>query len=207
MEIVMAATSSYSEILAINEPLVHKYANRHNLGFNFVKIPDDYERPFSWFKIEVLMYELMYEDYVLWLDADTLIINQEFDINSILEIDKLLYVAEDINGMNCGVMMWKGCTASIDFLKQVWTKTEYLNHIWWEQAAIHELVKDNYGDIKSRIKYMPQNIWNAYDYTTLGLPGTQPGQADRSSFVMHFPAMSVTRRINHMKKYNELFNS
>ena len=44
------------------------------------------------------------------------------------------------NRINCGVMIFKVSNFCLEFLEKVWSKKEYINHFWYEQAAIMDLV-------------------------------------------------------------------
>ena len=75
------------------------------------------------------------------------------------------------NRINCGVMIFKVSNFCLEFLEKVWSKKEYINHFWYEQAAIMDLVglkaditgnlNDNKGNdfYLNKIKFLSKE-WN-----------------------------------------------
>lgn len=205
MRIITAYTKhNFGSIIDVTLPRLLRYATNHRIDCTAYIIPEDYGRPPPWYKVYALIEELRHQDYVLWIDADTLIVNQGFDLRSIVVPDKEFYVANDFNGMNTGVMMWKGGDYSVDFLQRVYSMTDFLNHIWWEQAAIRDLYNVNHMNIQGETQFMDQSVWNAYEFATLGMP-PQVGQADASSFILHLPNIRNDVRLQTIKQYIERY--
>lgn len=146
------------------------------------KIPDDFPRPPSWYKVGMIRRYLEEgHDCVLWVDADTI-------IRPVADIEKSLTggdidIAVDDNGINCGVMAWKRNEKTIRFLAEIDASEEFVNNIWWEQAAImsrlHELC----------VHYQPKHLFNAY-----------PEDATPESWILHWPGMTLDERIPLMKE-------
>lgn len=132
------------------------------MGISFISrvIPDDYPRPPSWFKLELIRELLATNTRVLWIDCDAQLIDQ-WDIREVWQDGDLL-ISVDENGMNGGVMGWKSSPASIELLDKIESLSgEFMNHPWWETAALQKLYKEgNYGS--SEITLMPKEVFNAY---------------------------------------------
>lgn len=198
--IASAYSHNFEEIVNITKPTLEKYANLHNIDIVIENI-QKYDRPFSWYKVYLILNLLQSNkyDYVLWIDSDAVILSNKYQLDAFIVDNKYLYLAKDINGINCGVMMVKNNHYMINFLNKVYSMTEYLHDGWWEQKAIHKLVNDNYENITTYIEYIPQHIWNAYDYGSCRL--SFDGNVSKDSFIFHTPGMSINQKIHKLKQY------
>lgn len=203
--ILTAYDDNFKDIIEINLPILQQYCTKNNYTLIVKKIIN-FEKPASWFKISAILEEFHKPNckYVLWLDADTLILQQDFKLEAIIKPDKYFYISQDINGINCGVFMM----SNVDIIKQFLSNVnnlcnKYLNHIWWEQAAIIELIESNAYDINKYIEYIPQNILNAYDnnYTQTN----NDGYVNENSFILHLPSINNVKRYEIIKKYIERY--
>jgi hypothetical protein len=127
-------------LLAVARRTFAPYAHRH--GYDLLlhtEIPN-VGRPAPWAKIALLRDLLRHYELLLWLDADTMVVDQSIDIASELEPAKFLYLVEhryDRTQMpNSGVMLVRGGDEGEAFLEEVWAQTQFLTHKWWENAAI-----------------------------------------------------------------------
>jgi hypothetical protein len=91
------------------------YCRKNNYGF----IQDynclDENRPAPWSKIKMIQRELSRADFILWLDADTIIMNDKHRLEEYLldmEKNQFLLIGEDINAINSGVFFIKNCEQS-----------------------------------------------------------------------------------------------
>lgn len=157
-----------------------EYANRWGLGF--YRLPcSPTNRPVSWGKLVLMQEVLKTNDWAWWIDADAGITNHTID-PAILMADADMIVAKDIHGINCGSFLFRAGKATNDFIDRVWARTEFLNHNWWEQAAIIAELERDPAQIK--VHYPPKPMLNAY-----------PGEDWTSeSLVVHFPGYFTPRR-------------
>ncbi|HEV2695613.1 MAG TPA: hypothetical protein VG347_22165 [Verrucomicrobiae bacterium] len=185
---------AYAELARISQASIRKYCRKHSLKYAFYQIAET-ERAASWYKIKFLKEELERGDaeYCLWLDADTLIYNRDFDLRTLTRSGKEIYVAKDDLNINCGVLLLKNSALNRKLLDKIWGMTHCLDHPWWEQQALVDLIQADYEGIRERIEYVPQKTFNAYIY---GLYGKrhEAGEFDLDSFVVHFPGMPLVTR-------------
>lgn len=202
--IITACDQNQSNLLDITRPIYNLYCNKHNYDFIEYAI-DNFDRPASWFKIKALLntINLNYE-YILWCDADTMILNCDYSVSQITRPDKEFYLCQDNLGLNCGVFLIKNTEFMSHFLKTVNTMyPKYANNHplggIWEQAAIWELCAINYQNILSKIQIVPQYILNAYD------PQNKPleinGHVNEHTFILHLPNTSNEQRKNILLQY------
>ncbi len=203
IKIITACNNSktHTELAEICKFTIKKYCKRHGLKYAFHTITET-KWPASWYKIQLLRKELENKKtrFCLWMDVDSLIYNPDFDIRSIIREKKGLYLAEDCNGINAGVMLWKNTRLNKRLLAEVWKSRHYVDHPWWEQEALRLLIEKNYEGIQKRLELIPQKMLNAYDYTHYGRTW-ESGQVDKSSFVVHFPGLDYAIRKQEMEKY------
>jgi len=156
IKIITAFDQNY-EIGRLASPTHALYANLYGLPYENIDIKE-FDRPAAWFKIKALLDELNKNEYefLLWIDADAFIVDFGFDLVAAIE-DRFVDLTRSFflcghfisdlptsvdfiklakNRLNTGVMLVKNTPQSRELLEAVWAKTEYLNHSWWEQAAL-----------------------------------------------------------------------
>ncbi len=143
-------TSNFSRLGDLCAATLSLYAKRHAASFRVI-IPDacEVKRPASWHKLELIR-QLFQEgfEFVLWIDADALFLRFDTDIRSLILPDRDIYMVRHAlperygadRVPNCGVLLMRNCPWSETFLSQIWECTQYLNHVWWENAAMLHLL-------------------------------------------------------------------
>lgn len=154
-----------------------RYAEKYGYGFAaYDKVIDD-SRPASWSKIPALAENFEDNDWLLWIDADAAIMNMEIKLEELIDERFDFILTSDINGANCGVFLLK-CSQYMEMMLDViWDSKEFINHKWWEQGAVHELLKYD-KRFKEATLFLRKDKLNSYyhDYEKgdfiLHLPGT-----------------------------------
>lgn len=142
--ICTAATGPFTELLDINLPVLRAYAKRHR--FDLVTVTDDTAcgRPAAWGKIPIILRLLASYQVVVWLDADTIIVDPSRNIADELRPGKDLYLVEHYHERgvtaNTAVFMLRSGACAKCLPIRAWNRTDYLHHQWWENAAIMELL-------------------------------------------------------------------
>jgi hypothetical protein len=139
--LVTFAVGPYEQLLEVSLPTMTAYAERH--GYRLLAEPPALgTRPPSWMKLPLLRNALDEFDEVLWLDADVLIRDDSLDLADEVPADawQALVRHHVVEGEvpNCGV--WFLRAAMRPMLDQLWGMDEYLEHPWWEQGALVELL-------------------------------------------------------------------
>lgn len=182
MLILTAFNSAFSEIGSLCVQSLMRYCREHP-EYRFVSclIPDNYSRPPSWYKLELLKKHLPDHDFVLWIDSDALIVGSN-DIKSLIK-DATLNISEDKNGINCGVMAWKNCPESFKAIERMESMhEEHRDHPWFEQSALMTFVDE------LDVNLVPKHIFNAYQYDVCS-----------ETQILHFPGMG-DGRLDAMKE-------
>ena len=146
------ATGDYRSLLSRSALSFERYAERW--GWDLVLSTEDLAdgRPAPWAKIPLLRSLLDEYEWVLWLDADVVIVDLDADIGEEIQDDKDLYLVE--HGLtqftaNSGVVLLRSCAWCRAFLDEVWALGQYAEHQWWENAAVLDLL--GYGLEPSRL--------------------------------------------------------
>ena len=185
VKLITLTTPEIQEYANITNENKNKYCIKNNIEFKHY--PDKLDaRPPSMSKIMAIFENLHSCHYVIWLDADAVITDMNFDIKNELKklpADKLFFFAKDWNGINAGVIVVRASIESklylIDIMKML---HDYIDHPWWEQGAIHELYKTNKG-FADMVGELDKSIWNCY---------TNEGGA---KFILHLAGISQKERV------------
>lgn len=121
------------------------YADIHGMEFRQV-VDKSYGRPPAWSKL-YLTKECFDEgfDYVFWVDADAVIRRFDEDIRASVNEAADFYFAKERHPvlgtpsrwrLNTGVFVMRNCEASRQLIDAAIAREEYINHEWWDQAAI-----------------------------------------------------------------------
>jgi hypothetical protein len=140
--LVTFATGNHTALLDIARPGFMDYAGRHDYDYLERSYATVGERPVSWSKVPVLLDLLSSYDTVLWLDADVIIADGTDDIAAHVPADawQALVKHHTTAGEvpNCGI--WLLRKPMIPILEQIWEMRQYIDHPWWEQAAMLKLL-------------------------------------------------------------------
>ena len=154
--------------------ILYKYAARHGYAAVCQTSAGATESGPAWNKIALVRQVLNCDgsDWVMWLDADAVIMNPEIKIENIIAgipQDKDAAFATDDNGLCSGVFLIKKSQWSLSFLDTVW----FLKDInfekdygrggrKWEQNCIKGLFK-HFKSVANRIHLLPQRAINSYE--------------------------------------------
>lgn len=134
-----------ARLLQLSLPVLENYAKLH--GYEVAVGDGDAEgRPPSWGKVPFLGSLLTRHEFVLWLDADALILDPSVDIESVVPPDafQAFVVAELAPGKgrapSMGVWALRAGKMSQAFLAEVWRQDDLITHRLWEQAAVMRLL-------------------------------------------------------------------
>jgi hypothetical protein len=131
-------------LLAIASRSFRPYARRHGYSRELRTQSVDPSRPPAWSKVALIRQQLEQHETVVWLDADTVVVRGDRDIADELPDDRFLGLVEHVvagrPNPNTGVMVVRAGDRAQRFFSAVWDATEYLDHRWWEQAAVMNLL-------------------------------------------------------------------
>ena len=158
----------------------------------------------------------------MWVDADAFFPNDAENILSVLEENYEIYLTSHYcsvfkgsnykntilttNRINCGVMIFKVSDFCIKFLEDVWAKKKYINHFWYKQAAIMDLIglkADITGDLNDnkgndfylgKIKFLSKE-WNSIpSFSEISTESIRPS-------IIHLAGVEYNERIKFLNDY------
>ena len=128
------------ELLDLALPSFEAYADRHGYEVDARTEVPVRDRPASWSKIAIIREHLRDADAVVWLDADALVVDSTVDILEQLRPDAFLGVVEHVfwgnQTPNAGVIALRAGPLAERFLEEVWEDVRFIDHPWWENAAV-----------------------------------------------------------------------
>ena len=151
--------SEYKKIVHFGTQSKIKYCSKH--GYNLYMDEDIYDqsRPIAWSKIKLLQKYIHNYDYIIWIDADTMIINNDIKIetfidkymqNKDMQNKDMLLAYDSGNLINTGVWFLKNTQYVYDFLTDIYDQTHLIHDRFWEQSSFNELYHKNHKDIQNK---------------------------------------------------------
>ena len=188
----IAVASVYAGLPAVRERFERnriEYCQRH--GYAHVAACENLEpaRHPVWSKMKLLLRHLPEFDWMLWLDADALIVNRDITLESFVDSSADLIVTADHNGLNAGVFLLRNSPAAARFLELAWDRADCIDHPWREQEAMCRVLRDHPELI--RVKFVERTSLNSY--FGLDRPGPE-------TLIVHFPSIPWDRRMVAMEQ-------
>ena len=156
----------------------------------------------QWARMDLALKHLARYDVLFVMDIDAIITNFDYEFNWLIKTSRDLTTTQDVNGLNCGMMILQQSVWSLDFMRRYWeTGARYLHHINPEQTCMAHMLTCEPQD-KWMVK--PQREFNSFRYEEYEGLNYPEGQWKEGDFVLHLPSMSNDRRI---EIFNEHFSS
>lgn len=148
---------AFASIATVTLPRLERYAGRHQYTLRVAT--DLCERPGGWVKVPLIRQALGEPfDFVLWVDADALLLRDAVDIRSAITDGADLHMAWHgpdttdwrappglVPHFNSGIMLIRNCSWSREFFDAVWHHGQIVGHPWRDQAVILLLL--GYGNL------------------------------------------------------------
>lgn len=157
------------------------------------------DRPFSWQKLDAIQAVLNDYEWVMWVDADCLLVNTAVEISTLIETygkDVDLITARDFNGICCAVMLVRNSNWTREFISTV----QFLGDVSdnsafgadskakWEQNTI-KVVFEHFPALRNRMNALPTYL----------IADVVEGYSDQT-FMFHFGGIENTERAVRMRE-------
>jgi hypothetical protein len=167
------------------------YCNKHKYDFIDDESVYDSTRPPAWSKILLLEKYLPKYDYLVWIDGDTYIMNDEIKLEDLIKKlnpdDLDLMIANDYIKVNTGVFFLKNTPFSIELLKEIYKLDDFVNNPKYgdyEQDSYIFLYNNNWKNMKNKVKVIEwtrKTEFNSYWYDYL-----------YGQFILHFAGCRIS---------------
>jgi hypothetical protein len=209
----IASGEQHKALADIMKPTVELYGRVH--GIDTLLLTDRLvpEKPSAWDKI-VLLYNLLKQyEIVIWLDADTIIVDPTVDIRKELHSNYAMFLVTHFKRRpifpNSGVWVVRRSYKSLKLLQAIWDQSNQDFGVWWEQQALLNLLgfRNSGHDIHS---YKGPTQFT-YCIGPLDLKwNSRPGPYDRGDVaehpvILHFCGMPMHERIQSMQESYQKF--
>lgn len=200
--ITIAQGQEYQNLVQLGIENKRTYCKKHGYDFIYCEDSLDTSRHIYWSKILLTLQTLKNSSYkwVVWMDADTLVMNLDIPIEDMIDDKYHFFIAADINGINSGVYFVKNCEWSYQFLNSVYDRTDCFSYSWPEQTAISlELQREIF---RSYSKVYPQRVFNAFPADLY--PAVINGHYQPGDFLIHFAGARGDLLSYFFNKYSQL---
>jgi hypothetical protein len=155
--LVTFAVGAHIQLLDIARPSYQAWAKRH--GWEYIEpVPFLTKRPPAWYKIPLMRWALEDFDEVLFIGADLVIVDGREDISVPPEYWQAMVRHTTGDGDVPNDDFWFVRRPMKPILDKIWTMTQWVNHGWWEQAALLDLM--GYHVIQPTHLIEPTKLYN-----------------------------------------------
>ncbi|HEY1650998.1 MAG TPA: putative nucleotide-diphospho-sugar transferase [Acidimicrobiales bacterium] len=192
----------HEELLQLTAPSFAAFAKRHHYDLHLFTERRSHERPVPWSKIPILQELLASYEEVLWIDADAVVVDDSRDIASAVGDGALMGICPhrtpegDDPIPNAGVWFLRSEQETLSLLSDIWNCTAYVNHKWWENAALLDVMG---YELEPTVRLVqPSPIWSKTTFLTTEW-NSIPVDSSPNPRILHFAGMSQEERIAAIK--------
>lgn len=169
--ILSMSDSRYAPVSSITGPVNQRYANEHGYTFWGESLPVEKDWAETvWKKIPILRRWLSDFDWLMWIDADAMVMDQEMKLEVIIEHcwkNTNLIICRDYRqsgragdtGINCGAFLLRNCEWSHHFLSVTDDlKPLFIKRRFPEQEAMERVLVDK----PSHVAFVPHPLLNQF---------------------------------------------
>lgn len=199
----------HADLLELAKPTYETYAHLHGYDLVLSEQPLTLDRPAAWNKVPLIRQLLGQYELIMWVDADAMVVNPEVDIVTATDDAHFLWMVEhhvDVQDeplFNSGVMVVRSSEDAAYFFDEVWKSVDFIDHPWWEQAAIMTLLGFDLS-----VPGLARLVHPTPCYNKVGKLSTEwnsmvhdPHPSPR---IVHFPGMPFEDRLEKMTEQLKL---
>jgi galactosyl transferase GMA12/MNN10 family len=195
------AAGSHRAFLEVTRPGLEQYADRHCYDLVVLDRALVAHRAPSWSKIPLLHDLATQYDVALWVDSDAVIVDGSLDVSDVMEPRAFFHVVEHNTSAgripNCGVIAVRGGALTRAFLERVWHKREHVQHEWWENAAVLDLLGYR---LRRPVRPTRPSIWRLGVGRLDRAWNSIPADPSPSPRIVHFPGLAFDDRLARLRR-------
>lgn len=157
----MAINTNYQFLMRHCAKNKNLYAKRHRYEFEYFLYNDDDLKPrdIYWMKYQFILNNLDKYDYIVWLDADTYIMNfdnkLEIYLNSYLTRNFSIAITKFDSDFDLGVMFIKNSKWTKEFFEILQKNYDYSKDSDWDHIGFKNIYNSNLFNSVDRINIIP----------------------------------------------------
>lgn len=226
--VTMAIGKEYNNTVKSSIENKRRYCKRHGYDFICIKKSLDKNRPIPWSKIRLLLKILKTKKYkwLFWTDADSLIMNFNIKLEELIDNNFDFIVSGDNNTVDpkdldlkkwkdnfflipniiTGEFLLKNSKWSENFLTSCYQKTEFINHNWWEQGSIIDMLSfDSKNQYWPKTKVIPFRLLNSFIKGHYAGSTFVPFIFKKGDFILHFSGKHNSKKLKYLlDKYSKM---
>jgi hypothetical protein len=185
-------TSEIADLGRRTSRVMAAYAKRHGYQAIIGKARIDVSRPPAWSKILLIERYLMENpacDWLMWIDADAVIADPARRLEDLVDDNVDFLVAQDQGSgpINAGVFLVRNCPAVFDMFRRAYAKVQYIHHVWWEQLALGEAMRECAPALRARV--VSRRLFNSF-----------ANEYQLGDFIIHFAGLSPEEKLEGVIK-------
>ncbi len=190
--VTMTIGDKYKQLVARTIENKRTYSALHGYDFVCGEESLDATRPIPRSKIPLLLQVLENPEvkWVFWTDAQALFTNFAYSLEELTDEQYDIIISRDVNNLNTGNFLIRNCDKSKELLRNIYARTECINHDWREQQGFI-LEYENKEEVRSMTKIIPQRLINSYPQYTIRQKGwnRQSCEHAQGDFIVHFASV------------------
>ncbi|HLW67842.1 MAG TPA: hypothetical protein VKS79_21165 [Gemmataceae bacterium] len=136
-------------------------------------------------------------EWVCWMDCDTLVMNQDVLLESFVDPYVDMVCSYDVSGLNAGVLFWRNCEWTKQFLKKWREIGQRVNHGPLSEQTI--LAYWLVAQPPERWRCVPQRNFNSYRYAEVRMQHPE-GEYQAGDFLLHLAGVNLPRRLQLVRE-------
>lgn len=186
------------------------YCAIHGYDFYFQSVKRTNSRVAGFDRIEFILglmeiqeNESPRNDWFWAMGVDTMIMNLGIRIEEFIDNNFHFIISRDFNTFNADSYLIRNSTEGRAWIRFILSQRKnYESNPVQECACVAEHAQDN--EWNSIIKEVDQKSFNSYEHDLYGLPTTTKGEYSDGDFLVHWPGVSLQKRMDLSSKYSEL---
>lgn len=222
LKIITSYDSGFSYIGDVCAKSIRAYAKHYGYDYEILPMPES-DRPPSWSKINLIGEALRDHDFVMWVDADAFFASTSRNILDEVEPGKDLYMVSHLlpiphlapvtHGVclaverpNAGIMLVRKSPWLFSLFATLWSMTQYINHPWWETAALSDLLGLRFeltGKLDNNVpsaEWQEKIKWLPLGWNSIANPRTRQALETYAPMIIHCAGMNKAERIQFIKE-------
>lgn len=164
----LAIGEEYKKSVELCQKSKKMYCDKNNYDYIEDSSVYDSTRHPAWSKVLLILKYLSFYDYVVWMDADIIIMNDSLKLEPYIDQQDFILCIDPGLLRNTGLLFVKNTKYAYDLLTTVYNEGSFKNEPLWEQSCFNDLYNKNCMDLQSHCSILLRGMHKLnitmYDY-------------------------------------------